>query len=410
MGPVCESSKSSLRSEGTACVKTERVTVLRGLFDSNEGVELASPPIATASVHTSPLFAARCVLAHGTTCIRGLVQCAEDGGSALVDFLLIELRGAAPHKRHHLHGDLGGDVGVSVAVAAHPRGDLDDGGVVRHGRLADAREGAVEPAVVQRHGVPERLLHHEHAVARLALGRRLRAAHRRRAPARELLLADQALDVGDLTYKPQTAGRGEGLVSPLTEILHDALVLAHDGAALRLGRVGGEHELDLLRGNGLADGLARHALGEQHVEALAERLHRAALHLRAMVLAQAGLRQHVEARAASRGGRGQASGWVALCAFVGCFLPERAPRAPLPSRTVKTCTPGFKRAFKLERLIEEGFIRMTDPPQSAAKHTERLKLVFMQLPSDELRCRVGASTRGCPELLCQHQRCKQGSS
>mmetsp|Transcript_19928 Transcript_19928/g.41989 ORF Transcript_19928/g.41989 Transcript_19928/m.41989 type:complete len:777 (-) Transcript_19928:655-2985(-) len=118
-----------------------------------------------------------------------------------VDFLLIELRGAAPHKRHHLHGDLGGDVGVSVAVAAHPRGDLDDGGVVRHGRLADAREGAVEPAVVQRHGVPERLLHHEHAVARLALGRRLRAAHRRRAPARELLLADQALDVGDLTWR-----------------------------------------------------------------------------------------------------------------------------------------------------------------------------------------------------------------
>ena len=129
----------------------------------------------------------------------------------------MQLTHARAKQRDDPPRDARGHIGVAVAVAAHPARDLNRRRVGRERCEAVILEEAVETAVVRGHGIPERLFDDGHAVARLALGCRFRAAHRGRAPRREQLALDRPRDLLELAR-----GAGGGKVLMLLEKLDDA--------------------------------------------------------------------------------------------------------------------------------------------------------------------------------------------
>ena len=195
-------------------------------------------------------------------------QLVEEG----VDLAVVELGGARAQERDDAARRVRGDVRVAVAVAAHPRRDGDGGGVGGERLHPVALQEAVDPAVVLGHRAPQRLLDDRHPVARLALRRRLRPPHRRRPPRRRQLAPDQPDAVLELARR---AGGREAVV--LLEELDHPLLLAQDRLPLRLRRVRGEDEVDLLRRQRAAHRLRRDARRDELVEGRLEGGQRRAL-------------------------------------------------------------------------------------------------------------------------------------
>mmetsp|Transcript_44119 Transcript_44119/g.109619 ORF Transcript_44119/g.109619 Transcript_44119/m.109619 type:complete len:234 (+) Transcript_44119:2373-3074(+) len=171
-----------------------------------------------------------------------------------VDVRVVQVGGARAEQRDHAAGDRGGHIGIAVAITAHPAGDLHGRGVVRQRREAVLHQHPVDAAVVLGEGAPQSLFDHRHPIASLALRRRLRAADARGAPRGAQLALDELRQPRELSRRPLG---GEEVV--LLEQLDDALVLEENRTPLRLGGVGGEDEVDLLRDERVADGLRRDA-------------------------------------------------------------------------------------------------------------------------------------------------------
>ena len=141
---------------------------------------------------------------------------------------------------------LGVHVGVAVHVAAGPGAEVQDGGQAQRAgtRAVDLLERLGDLLVERRHDAVENLHQVEQQLLALIRHREPLARQLLGLPRRGELHADVAPDVARLV-------RRQARVEPLEQPLRDALLLAQQRTAARLGGVRREHRLDRERADQL---------------------------------------------------------------------------------------------------------------------------------------------------------------
>mmetsp|Transcript_85645 Transcript_85645/g.105126 ORF Transcript_85645/g.105126 Transcript_85645/m.105126 type:complete len:329 (+) Transcript_85645:1125-2111(+) len=185
----------------------------------------------------------------------------------LVDLTVVELHDAPAQQGDHLLGDLPGDVGIAIAVAAHPAAHFQQGGI--EGQLCgtDAPQATVQAPVVLRHGLPDRLLNDQHAIASLTFRCGPRAAHGVGSPAAPLNGLDLVIQSCELPRRQLI------LAIVHLHLLQHLLVLLQGGSSLRFGGMRREDQFDLLVDHGLANGIRPNALLDQLLKSSNEAHH-----------------------------------------------------------------------------------------------------------------------------------------
>ncbi|MCY1404607.1 hypothetical protein D9M71_198200 [compost metagenome] len=183
-----------------------------------------------------------------------------------VDILEIQVGRHPARQQQHLAGDGGGDVGIAVAVAAHPGGEADRRRTQRQALAGVLPEALVDLAEEVRQRLPERVLDDGEAPFRLV--------HRARPAAADFLgvpgLGDQLAQAR--LHPPAFLGQQVGVVLG-RQLRGDGVVFLDQRAARHFGGMRGEHQLDLQPGDlggqlsGLVPGLAqaRQQFGEHPV-------------------------------------------------------------------------------------------------------------------------------------------------
>ncbi|MNG91906.1 hypothetical protein D3C79_508240 [compost metagenome] len=166
-------------------------------------------------------------------------------------------------QQQHLAGDSGGYVGVAVTVAAHPRGKADRCGFQRQTQAGDLQQRLVDLAQVIGDGLPQGMLDHREAPFGLVDRRGAGAADLFGVPG----FGDQPAQA--LAHLLALGGNQVAVVLG-RQLAGDGVVFLDQGAARDLGRVCGQHQLDIelgqLPGQGIVavSGLfqARQQLGQ----------------------------------------------------------------------------------------------------------------------------------------------------
>ena len=165
--------------------------------------------------------------------VRGHAQVALE---ALQVVLVQRERGLAVDEQRVL-GDGGGDVGVAVAVAAHPGAEAQQGGHGEGMARIVAGERRLEVGIDAGHDLPQRVLEVVEPVVHLVEDGGRALVDLFREPQRRDLLADAVLDLRAL------AGRQPRVVERLREAGQAAQLVEH-GAAARFRGMRGEDGLD----------------------------------------------------------------------------------------------------------------------------------------------------------------------
>ena len=180
------------------------------------------------------------------------------------DLLLQQVGRHPPRQPADLLRHLGRDVGVAVAVAAHPRPEADRGGLRRQAPAREPAQRPVQPPEVERDRPPQRLLDDDEAPRRLVDGRRPVAAQFVRLPERVDLTRQIRFQVLALRQR-------EVVAVPARQAVGDAAELLEQRAAQHLGGMRGEDQLHLLPGDRLMQLVGRDAVRQQRRERVLER-------------------------------------------------------------------------------------------------------------------------------------------
>ncbi len=196
---------------------------------------------------------------------RGAVPAAHaEAAGQLLDRPAMPLHRQAAVQPERLGGDLGHDRGVAVAVAADPGGDGQPGGRRSEAGVV-ARDGGLEIGADARQQIPEDLVHEVEPGAHLVGDRGPGGAGPVGEPERGDLRLERLVELAP-------PARQQVPVEQPAEDLADALELREHGAALGLGGVRGQDQLDPERGE-----QGRHARGidaprPEQADRLADRL------------------------------------------------------------------------------------------------------------------------------------------
>ncbi len=159
-------------------------------------------------------------------------------GSQAVHVAQVEIGGHPARQQQDLAGDGGGDIGIAVAVAAHPGGEANRRGLQRQPFTEGFLQGAIDVAQEVRQRVPEGMLDHREAPFRLV--------HRGRPGAADFVgvpgLGDQPLEF--FLHRLALFGQQVAVVTS-GQLAGDGVVLLNQRAARHFGGVRGEHQLDL---------------------------------------------------------------------------------------------------------------------------------------------------------------------
>ncbi|MNJ38853.1 hypothetical protein D3C77_337100 [compost metagenome] len=175
-------------------------------------------------------------IAHlGPQRLAGLLH-GQLGGQG-IDIAQKQVSGHPARQQQHFAGDRGGDIGVAIAITAHPRGKTDGRGLQRQVQAGSLMQGLVDFAQMMGNGVPERMLDHRKAPLGLI--------HRRWPGAADLLgvpgFGDQPLQ----TFADLLAFGGNQVAMILGgQLCGDRIVLLDQRTACHFGGVGGQHQLD----------------------------------------------------------------------------------------------------------------------------------------------------------------------
>ncbi len=186
-------------------------------------------------------------------------------GEQVLHVTQVEVGGHPASQQQDFAGDGGGDVGVTVAVAAHPGGEADRHPVRGQGVDAGLAQLRFDVAHYSGHRFPQRLFDHREAP--------LGFVHRG-GP----LAADFVGGPGGQNQLAQALAQAVVLFGvdvravQLGEQIGHLVVLADQGAPGHLGGMGGEHQLHGQRREGLADALRLDALLLQLRQHLAQAL------------------------------------------------------------------------------------------------------------------------------------------
>ena len=181
-----------------------------------------------------------------------------------VDFAEVEVGGHPAAEEDGLSRHVRGDVRVAVAIAPDPRAEADRRDLERQAGAGVLGQGPVQLAQVARQRLPQRLLEHQQAAADLVERRRPDPPDLVGLPAGGNLAAqrlDDGLPLPERQVRAVLLGQGAG----------DAVVLLQQRAADDLGRVGGQHQLDLERADGIAQVGGRQPGRDQPAERLLAR-------------------------------------------------------------------------------------------------------------------------------------------
>ena len=178
--------------------------------------------------------------------------------------VLVEGEGRLPVEAQRLLGDLGGDVGVPVAVAPDPGAEAQEGGHVDVLAGVGDDERLLHLPVQPRHQLPQRLLEVVQAVAHLVEDRGRAAPDLLGEPERGDLLPDAVAQLRAL------AGRPPRVVELLDEIGQPPQ-LEENRAPASLGGVGGEDGLDEARRQQLPHPVGSHSGGRRLGQRLLDR-------------------------------------------------------------------------------------------------------------------------------------------
>jgi hypothetical protein len=165
--------------------------------------------------------------------------------------------------RQSLADGLGVHVGVAVHVAAGPGAEVQDGGQAHRAgaRAVELLERLGDLLVERRHHAVEDLHQVEEDLLALIRYREPLARQLFGLPRRGELRADAAPDAARLV-------RREARVEPLEQALRDALLLAQQRAAARLGGMRREHRLDRERADQLEHLLRAEARGFERADGI----------------------------------------------------------------------------------------------------------------------------------------------
>ena len=195
----------------------------------------------------------------------GQAEAGAEAGQVLAD--QVERHGA--ELRQRLAGDLAGDEGMAVAVAADPASELQ----VRQDGIAAVEKRRVEPGVPPGLAQPadQQRQHRGKDVAQVVEDVADLAGHVRpfdmdlsRPPQPLQHRLDLLADVGLLARRPH-------LVLPLDQQQVELAVVLEDRPPLGLGRMRRQHRLDPDRGQGLGDGVRLVPGGKQPAEGVLPR-------------------------------------------------------------------------------------------------------------------------------------------
>ena len=162
-----------------------------------------------------------------------------------LDLLQIQVRGHPARQQAGLPRDLRRDVRVAVAIAADPRAEADRRRVERQAAARARAQRAIDAAQVARQRVPQALLEHDQAAAHFVERRRplLRAPRSSPTPSsisrRSAAISSSCSGARQVGAIARRQRRG------------NAVVLLDQRAARDLGRVRGQHQLDLQRADRL---------------------------------------------------------------------------------------------------------------------------------------------------------------
>ncbi|MNZ26250.1 hypothetical protein D3C78_434370 [compost metagenome] len=184
-------------------------------------------------------------------------------GDQSLDVAQVQLGGDSPCLQQHLGGHLRRDIGVAVAVAAHPRGKANRCRLQRQTGPAAVMQQLVDAAQEARQGTPQRMLDHRKAPLGLV--------HRGRLAATDLFgMPDFGQQPAQLATRLGLLPHGQIGMILRSQTGRNIVVLLDQGAPRHLGRMGGEHQLDIQTGDLLRQTLRTVTGGLQALEHFAQ--------------------------------------------------------------------------------------------------------------------------------------------
>ncbi len=180
-----------------------------------------------------------------------------------LDLAQVQLGRLPARQQADLGGDRRRDVGVAVAVAAHPGAEAHRGRVERQPLAGGVEQRPIQLAQVGGQGVPQDLIEQHQPGPGLV--------DRGGAPAPQLIGLPDGLDLAPQVLRRRRPLLGQQ-VGPVArrQRLGDAPVLLQQGPARRLGGVGGQHQLHVQRAHRLVQPLGRHPALQEPGEGLGD--------------------------------------------------------------------------------------------------------------------------------------------
>ena len=179
----------------------------------------------------------------------------------MIDVPQVQVGGHPARQQQHLTGHRSRDIGVAIAVTAHPRGKADRRRFQRQAQPSGVEQGLVGLAQVIGNGLPQRMLDHREPPLGLV--------HRGRASTADFLgvpgLGDQALQtILDL----RALGAGQVAMVLGGQLPGDGVVFLDQGAARHFRGVRSQYQFDFQASQLTGQGIGRMPLGPQALQQL----------------------------------------------------------------------------------------------------------------------------------------------